>query len=56
MFNPLFVCSLDAKPRHFADDADRDGKSRPGRGRQEDQPYRQLSPSDDDSGETKNIS
>ena len=42
--------SLDAKPGHPADDADRDGQSRPGRGRQEDQPYRQLSPTNNDSG------
>ena len=43
--------SLDAKPGHPADDADRDGQSRPSRGRQEDKPYCQLSPTNNDSGE-----
>ena len=51
MFNLLLFVWSDAKPRHLADDADRDGQSRPGGGRQEDQPYCQLSPTDDDSGE-----
>ena len=51
MFNPLLFVYPDAKPRHLADDADRDGQSRPRGGRQEDKPYCQLSPTDDDSGE-----
>ena len=57
MFNPLLFVWPDAKPRHLADDADRDGQSRPRGGRQEDKPYCQLSPTDDDSGKLfKNIS